>query len=101
MSEHEIKKEAKNSAQVMEKEYYEQLKQTIDRHMDLYYNQNTNEISDYEYDQLMLELKAIEKEHPQWVTKDSPTQKIGGVAKREAGVTITHHVPMLSIQDLF
>ena len=70
MSEHEIKKEAKNSAQVMEKEYYEQLKQTIDRHMDLYYNQNTNEISDYEYDQLMLELKAIEKEHPQWVTKD-------------------------------
>ena len=81
MSEHEIKKEAKNSAQVMEKEYYEQLKQTIDRHMDLYYNHNTNEISDYEYDQLMLELKAIEKEHPQWVTKDSPTQKIGGVAR--------------------
>ena len=83
------------------KEYYEQLKQKIDYHMDLYYNQNTNEISDYEYDRLMLELKAIEKEHPEWVTKDSPSQKIGGVAKREAGVTIIHHVPMLSIQDLF
>lgn len=81
--------------------YYEELKKTIDHHMDLYYNQDTNEISDYEYDQLMLELKAIEKEHPEWVTKDSPTQKIGGTAKREAGVTITHHVPMLSIQDLF
>lgn len=85
----------------IEKEYYEKLKQTIDHHMDLYYNQNTNEISDYEYDQLMLELKAIERAHPEWVTKDSPTQKIGGVAKREAGVTVTHHVPMLSIQDLF
>lgn len=83
------------------KEYYEQLKQKIDYHMDLYYNQNTNEISDYEYDRLMLELKAIEKEHPEWVTKDSPSQKIGGMAKREAGVTIIHHVPMLSIQDLF
>lgn len=84
-----------------EKAYYEQLKRTIDRHMDLYYNQNTNEISDYEYDRLMQELKAIEKKHPEWVTLDSPTQKIGGEAKREAGVTIMHHVPMLSIQDLF
>ena len=46
---------------VNEKEYYESLKQTIERHMDLYYNQNTNEISDYEYDQMMLELRAIEK----------------------------------------
>ena len=80
---------------------YEQLKQKIDYHMDLYHNQNTNEISDYEYDQMMQELKAMEKEHPEWVTKDSPTQKIGGTAKREAGVTIVHHVPMLSIQDLF
>ena len=94
-------KEIKKAETVMEKEHYENLKQTIDHHMDLYYNQNTNEISDYEYDQLMQQLKAIEKEHPNWVTKDSPTQKIGGVAKREAGVTITHHVPMLSIQDLF
>lgn len=83
------------------KEAYEQLKQKIEYHMDLYYNQNTNEISDFEYDQMMLKLKEMEKEHPEWVTKDSPTQKIGGVAKREAGVTITHHVPMLSIQDLF
>ena len=81
--------------------HYEQLKKTIEYHMDLYYNQNTNEISDYEYDQLMSELKEIEKEFPEWVTSDSPTQKIGGSAKREAGVTITHHVPMLSIQDLF
>lgn len=83
------------------KEAYEQLKQTIEYHMDLYYNQNTNEITDFEYDGLMQQLKEMEREHPEWVTEDSPTQKIGGEAKREAGVTITHHVPMLSIQDLF
>lgn len=80
---------------------YEQLKQKIEYHMDLYYNQNTNEISDFEYDGLMQQLKEMEREHPEWVTADSPTQKIGGEAKREAGVTITHNVPMLSIQDLF
>ncbi len=83
------------------KEAYEQLKQKIEYHMDLYYNQNTNEITDFEYDELMRKLKEMEREHPEWVTADSPTQKIGGEAKREAGVTITHHVPMLSIQDLF
>lgn len=80
---------------------YEELKQTIERHMNLYYNEDRSEILDSEYDQLMLKLKAIEKEHPEWITPESPTQKIGGVAKREAGVTIAHHVPMLSIQDVF
>ena len=50
------------------KEAYEQLKQKIEYHMDLYYNQNTNEISDFEYDQMMLKLKEMEKEHPEWVT---------------------------------
>ena len=49
----------------------------------------------------MLQLKAAEKEHPEWVTPDSPTQKIGGVAKREAGIKVTHNVPMLSIEDVF
>lgn len=59
------------------------------------------EITDYEYDQLMLRLKAAEKEHPDWVKKDSPTQVAGAPVKREAGVTVTHDVPMLSIQDVF
>ncbi|MCD8324526.1 MAG: NAD-dependent DNA ligase LigA [Clostridiales bacterium] len=84
-----------------EKAGYEELKKTIDYHMNRYYNEDAPEISDYEYDQLMLELKAMEREHPEWVTADSPTQKIGGSAKREAGVEVTHHVPMLSIQDVF
>jgi DNA ligase (NAD+) len=69
--------------------------------MDLYYNQDTPEISDYEYDQLMQRLKVIEKENPSFVTADSPSQIVGGVAKREAGVKITHNVPMLSIEDVF
>ncbi len=69
--------------------------------MDRYYNQDAPEISDYEYDQLMLSLKAAEKEHPEWITPDSPSQKIGGTAKREAGVKVTHDVPMLSIEDVF
>ena len=80
---------------------YEALERTIDYHMDRYYNQDAPEISDYEYDQLMLRLKAAERAHPEWITPDSPTQKIGGTAKREAGVKVTHDVPMLSIEDVF
>ncbi len=80
---------------------YEELKRTIDYHMNRYYNEDSPEISDYEYDQLMLQLKEIEKAYPELVTKDSPTQKIGGTAKREAGVKVTHNVPMLSIEDVF
>ena len=85
----------------MYKNEYDALVKEINHHMDLYYNQNEPEISDYEYDQLMIKLKAAEKEHPEWITPDSPSQKIGGIAKREAGVKITHDVPMLSIQDVF
>lgn len=83
------------------KKEYDDLKVLINYHMDKYYNQDEPEISDYEYDKLMQQLKNIEKSHPEWVTKDSPTQKIGGVAKREAGVKVTHNVPMLSIEDVF
>ena len=73
----------------------------IDYHMNLYYNEDEPEISDYEYDKLMQKLKNMEKEHPEWITSNSPTQKIGGVAKRKAGVKVTHDVPMLSIEDVF
>lgn len=80
---------------------YTELKKTIDYHMDRYYNQDEPEISDYEYDKLMQRLKDIEAEHPEWITPDSPSQKIGGTVKREAGVKVTHNVPMLSIEDVF
>lgn len=80
---------------------YTNLKDEINFHMDAYYNLDEPVISDYEYDLLMQKLKSAEKEHPEWVTIDSPSQKIGGVAKRTAGVKVTHNVPMLSIEDVF
>lgn len=80
---------------------YNKLCETIKYHMDRYYNQDAPEISDYEYDQLMLQLKAVEKEHPELISEDSPTRIIGGSVKRTAGVTVEHDVPMLSIQDVF
>ena len=83
------------------REDYEKLKKIIDYHMDRYYNKDNPEISDFEYDQLMINLKNFENIHPDWVTPDSPSQKIGGTAKREAGVKVTHNVPMLSIEDVF
>lgn len=78
-----------------------ELKKTLEYHIDRYYNQDSPEISDYEYDMLMQELKTLEKEHPKLVTPDSPTQKVGGTAKRQAGVLVRHNVPMLSLQDVF
>ncbi len=84
-----------------EKEQYQQLIETINHHMDLYYNEDAPEISDFDYDALMQQLKETEAAHPDWVTADSPTQKIGGTTKREAGVAVVHNVPMLSIQDVF
>lgn len=85
----------------MEYQEYLDLVDKINYHMDLYYNQDAPEISDYDYDQLMLQLKKAEAEHPEWVKEDSPTRRIGGTTKREAGVEVTHNVPMLSIQDVF
>lgn len=80
---------------------YSELSEKIRYHMDRYYNQDAPEISDFEYDQLMQELKKMEAEHPELITKDSPSQIIGGTVKREAGVKVTHNVPMLSIEDVF
>lgn len=78
-----------------------ELRQLIEYHSDRYYNMDDPEISDYEFDMLMRELKALEKEYPALKTPDSPTQKVGGTAKREAGVLVRHNVPMLSLQDVF
>ena len=83
------------------REKIEALRKEIEYHIDRYYNQDDPEITDYEYDQKMNELKRLEKEYPEYVTPDSPTQKVGGSAKREAGVLVEHNVPMLSLQDVF
>lgn len=78
-----------------------QLRRTIRHHNVRYYNDDNPEISDYEYDQLMLRLKALEREYPELITENSPTQKVGGTAKRTAGTLVHHDVPMLSLQDVF
>lgn len=83
------------------KERIETLKKTIEYHNNRYYNMDAPEISDYEYDMMMQELKTLEKEHPELTTEDSPTKHVGGTAKREAGVLVRHNVPMLSLQDVF
>ena len=57
-------------------------------------------VSDYEYDMLMKELKQIEKEYPQLITKDSPTQKVGASIKK-GFEKVTHEVPLQSLQDVF
>lgn len=78
-----------------------ELRKILEYHIDRYYNQDNPEITDYEYDSLMQELKKLEKEYPELITPDSPTQKVGGSAKRTAGVLVRHNVPMLSLQDVF
>ena len=57
-------------------------------------------VSDYEYDMLMRELKQIEKEYPELITKDSPTQKVGSSIKK-GFAKLTHEVPLQSLQDVF
>ncbi len=78
-----------------------ELRKQIEYHSNRYYNEDSPEISDYEFDQLMRELKKLEQENPELISKDSPTQKVGGKAKRKAGVLVRHNVPMLSLQDVF
>ncbi len=80
---------------------WKELKKQIEYHSDRYYNQDAPEIEDYQFDLLMRELRQIEHEFPTLVNDQSPTQKVGGKAKREAGVLVRHNVPMLSLQDVF
>ncbi len=77
----------------------EALRETIRRHEHLYYVLDTPELDDAEFDALMRELKAIEAEHPEWVTPDSPTQRVGGKPK-EGFAKVAHSRPMLSLDNV-
>ncbi len=79
----------------------QELRRELEYHIERYYNQDNPEISDYEYDMKMQNLKKLEQEFPELAAEDSPTQKVGGTAKREAGVLVKHNIPMLSLQDVF
>ncbi len=76
------------------------LRRQIGYHNDRYYNQDDPVISDYEYDQLSLELRRLEREHPEYADANSPTQKVGGTARRELK-KLRHDVPVVSLQDVF
>ncbi len=63
----------------------EELRALLNHHSNLYYNEDAPTISDQEYDALMRELKMLESSHPELIVPDSPTQKVGGTAKRTGG----------------
>lgn len=72
----------------------------LNYHAHLYYVEDRNEIDDYEYDMLQRELKQLEDAYPQFVRKDSPTQRVGG-APVSGFEKVTHKVQMGSLQDVF
>ncbi len=76
------------------------LRDKIRYHEHRYYVLDDPEISDAEFDQLMLQLKALEAEHPDLVTPDSPTQRVGG-KPREGFVKVQHSRPMLSLDNAY
>ena len=82
-----------------EKNEYLELVKKLNHFAELYYAQDEPEISDYEYDTMNNRLKEIEKEHPDWIVPESPSQRVGW--KAEKGILVKHNVPMLSLQDVF
>lgn len=77
-----------------------ELRKTIAYHAKKYYDDDSPEISDFEYDILMNELKNLEKKYPDLITKNSLTQKVGGTVK-EGFEKVQHEVPLQSLQDVF
>jgi DNA ligase (NAD+) len=77
-----------------------ELRQIINHHNAKYYVEAAPEISDREFDHLLEELKQIEAKHPELVTPDSPTQRVGGRPIDEF-TTVVHRVPMLSIDNTY
>ena len=73
----------------------QQLRAEINRHSDLYYLQDAPEISDHEFDLLLERLKTLEDAHPELITPDSPTQRVGG--KATSLKPFRHTVPLMSL----
>lgn len=77
-----------------------ELRSEINYHSDLYYNKNISEISDYEFDVLMNELKSLEEKYPEFIVADSPTQKVGGDVQK-GFEKMEHSTPTISLRDVF
>ena len=82
------------------KERIEELRKQVEYHAKKYYDDDKPEISDFEYDMLMVELRNLEKKYPEFKSSDSLTQKVGGHVK-EGFKKVTHEVPLQSLQDVF
>jgi DNA ligase (NAD+) len=77
-----------------------ELREEIDRHARLYYVEDRPEITDAEYDALLRELIALEEAHPELVTPDSPTQRVGGTPVGELPA-VRHEIPLLSLENAY
>ena len=82
------------------KKRIEELRNTVEYHANKYYNEDKPEISDFEYDMLMVELRNLENQFPEFLSKESLTQKVGGKVK-EGFKKVEHEVPLQSLQDVF
>ena len=82
------------------KERIEELRKQVEYHAKKYYDEDKPEISDFEYDMLMVELRNLENQYPELKSKNSLTQKVGGHVK-EGFQKVTHEVPLQSLQDVF
>ena len=78
----------------------QKLRGLINHHDQRYYVENKPEISDQEYDRLMKEIRKLEDAHPEFVTPDSPTQRVSGEVL-EGFETVEHRVPMLSMDNTY
>ena len=78
----------------------EELRKQTEHYAQKYYDEDNPEVSDFEYDMLMLELRNLEKEFPEFTNKESLTQKVGGKVK-EGFKKVEHKIPLLSMQDIF
>jgi len=75
------------------------LRGEVERHNELYYQSSAPEISDMEFDALLAELKKLEQENPEFITPDSPTQRVGGRA--EGFAQFVHKVPLMSLDNSY
>ena len=82
------------------KKRIEELRKQTEYHAKKYYDEDKPEISDFEYDMLMVELRNLEKEFPEFNSKESLTKKVGGHVK-EGFQKVVHEVPLQSLQDVF
>src|SRR6202789_4595764 len=90
---------AERARQALTQAKTEALREKIRHHENLYYVLDAPELDDADFDALMRALKEIETKHPEWVTPDSPTQRVGGKPK-EGFAKVAHSRSMLSLDNV-